>query len=68
MKTVTVYCYETRSHKTQEWVRSRRMATQQFILSLSREEVRILDDSAVEIDELILDSNGQTPLDFDPRA
>jgi hypothetical protein len=66
MGTKTVFRYKSRDPRTQEWVLSRRMATREYIEGVKGTELQILEDIATEVDESILDSNGQTQIDFRP--
>ena len=61
-----IYQYESRDPNTQQWVLSRRMATREFINMVQGKELRILEETATAVDGSLLDSSGQTELDFVP--
>jgi hypothetical protein len=64
MATVTVHNYKTHDFtQPSEWVVSRRMATREFI---EKCKGTIIENTGVEIDSSLVDSNGQTELDFVP--
>jgi hypothetical protein len=62
MGTKIVFQYEIRDPSTFEWVRARRLATRDFINMVKGKELRLLEDTAREMDDSQLDSNGQTSL------
>ena len=63
MSTETVFRYKIRDPSTAQMVLSRRMATRKFIETVGGV---IKEDSAVVIDATLVDSNGQTSIDFVP--
>jgi hypothetical protein len=65
MNTKTVFRYKSRDPRTQAWVLSRRMATREYITMVKGRQLKILEGTATEMDESLLDSNGQT-IDYVP--
>ena len=64
MPMVTVYKYKTYDFtQPGEWALSRRMATREFI---EKCKGSIIHNTSVELDSSLVDSNGQTALDFMP--
>jgi hypothetical protein len=67
MGKVTVYQYQILDPKMVERRLSRRWGTRAAIASL-KEMADVVEASATDVDEAVLDSTGFTPLNFDPRA
>jgi hypothetical protein len=62
MPMITVHKYKTYNFtQPGEWVVSRRMATCEFIAKVKATKI---ENTSVEIDSSLVDSNGQTQLDF----
>jgi hypothetical protein len=64
---VTVYQYQILDPKMVERRLSRRWGTRAAIASL-KEMADVVEASATEVDEAVLDATGFTTLNFDPRA
>jgi hypothetical protein len=67
MGKVTVYQYQILDPKMVERRLSRRWGMRAAIASL-KEMADVVEASATDVDEAVLDSTGFTPLNFDPRA
>lgn len=66
MTKVTVYQYIILDPGPVERRKSRRWGTRQAIDAL-KDAADIIEDSATEVDEAVLNAGGFTGLDFDPR-
>ena len=64
---VTIYRFKVLDADVVEPRIARRWGTRAAITSL-KDMAEILESTATEVDDLVLNSGGFTPLDFDPRS